>query len=95
MIRPADIAHGILPWLGIGVAMQAPITAYLTSAGAPVRLVDLGFGAAGLVATAWSKHIDSVSYTAIQTSGATAPITTAGSATVPPASPWGPPPPSV
>lgn len=73
MIRPADIVHGILPWLGTIVALQAPITAELVNAGVPLRVADLALGGVGLVVTAWSKHIDSASYTAIQTKRGPAP----------------------
>lgn len=73
MIRPADIAHGILPWLGIVATLQVPITQWLVSAGVPLRVADVALGGVGLVVTAWSKHIDSASYTAIQTKRGPAP----------------------
>lgn len=59
MNRISDTAHALLPWVGIILAMQAPITAYLVDTGLPVRVVDLAIGGLALGYTAWSKHTDS------------------------------------
>jgi len=61
-----EIAHHLLPIVGIILTVQAPLTTLLVAHGESAQLIDLSFGVLGALMTATSKHIDSSSYTAIQ-----------------------------
>ena len=68
-----NIAHDLIAVVGVLLAMQAPITAYLANVGTPGRYVDLGFGGLGLIAAVVSKAIDSHSFTSIQVAASATP----------------------
>jgi hypothetical protein len=55
----SNLAHSAAAYVGVLVAAQAPVTAYVLSLPVPVRVADLAVGAFGLFCTLWKAKIDS------------------------------------
>jgi hypothetical protein len=75
----SNFAHTLAAWLGVAVAAQAPIVAYVATLPIPVKAADLGAGAFGLFCTMWkmnrdSQHNQAVTVATITAAAAPAPV---------------------